>query len=359
MANCEWEAGDLNEYLGGLYARAYEQKIPIKGVFELTPRCNFNCNMCYVHLQPDQIPALGREMTTEEWLDMGRQAQRAGTLDLTLTGGEPFVRPDFQQLYEAFHDMGFLIQIFSNGSLMDSQTVRWLKRRPPKAVRFTLYGASDETYRAVCGARDGFSQVVRSIERLKEARLPLYLVATVTRENVRELDEMYRCARQYNLPMIHTDSLVPPVRGAQTDAKAHEAQRVLPPPDVIRRIRARDTGRFPRKPGRDFLSVCGNYRKGYWVSWSGRMQLCAFLPQPSVSVREASFADCWARLLALVQELRQPQECAACPYETYCERCPGILYAEAGSAGKIAPAVCAKARYCYRLYGEPLPDVED
>lgn len=354
MGSCEWEAYGPDEYLASLYMQAFQKKIPIKGVFELTPRCNFNCNMCYVHLHPQEIPAVGRELTTQEWLSLGRQAQEAGTLDLTLTGGEPFVRPDFLQLYEAFHDMGFLIQIFSNGSLIDEEIVGRLRRRPPKAVRFTLYGAGDDAYEAVCGVRGGFARVVHSIELLKSAEIPLYLVATVTKENVGDLGEMYRCARFYGLPMIHTDSLVSPVRGALADAKAHEVQPELPPPDVIRAIRAQGNSGFPRKPCRDYLSACGNYRKGFWISWNGRMQLCTFLTEPSINVLNAPLWECWNDLLKQLERLRQPVECISCAYEQYCKRCPGILYAESGSAGKASPSVCAKARYIYRLYGEPL-----
>lgn len=95
MLDCEfWEAG-IDEYLAGLKKIAYERKVPFKGVFELTPRCNFNCNMCYVHLKPDEIPKVGREFTKEEWIAVAREAQKAGTIELTLTGGGAFCAPGF------------------------------------------------------------------------------------------------------------------------------------------------------------------------------------------------------------------------------------------------------------------------
>ena len=149
MRDCDFEEMGLGSYISFLRKEACEKKMPFKGVLELTPRCNFSCNMCYVHLKPEEIPAIGRELTTEEWLETGRQLQRAGVLELTLTGGEPFARPDFRQIYEAFHDMGFMIQIFSNGSLIREDTMEWLSRRPPAAMRFTLYGRCNGTYEKV------------------------------------------------------------------------------------------------------------------------------------------------------------------------------------------------------------------
>ena len=83
MPDCGfWEEG-IDEYMQHLRKTAFERSIPFKGGFELTPRCNFNCNMCYVHLSPEQIPSVGRELTAEEWIAIGKEAQRAGTIELT------------------------------------------------------------------------------------------------------------------------------------------------------------------------------------------------------------------------------------------------------------------------------------
>ena len=252
MSDCDfWELG-LDGYMKQLRAAAKEKSIPFKGVFELTPRCNFDCNMCYVHLKPDEIPAVGREFTTEEWISIAREAQEAGTIELTLTGGEPFVRPDFREIYEAIHDMGFLIQIFSNGYLLTEETVEWLKKRPPHTMRFTLYGASDETYEKVCGIKQGFTRVKHSVELLKKAGIPLYIVTTITKDNEQDADAIYRFAIENRLPITHTTSLVNPVRGASADAKNHQLEMELPPAEIIRQIRERSGGKYPRKKRESF-----------------------------------------------------------------------------------------------------------
>jgi MoaA/NifB/PqqE/SkfB family radical SAM enzyme len=138
MNECqELKLDQLGKYLE---QQAYAKKIPLKGTFELTARCNFNCNMCYVHLNEKQIKSIGRELTNEQWLDIARQAKDAGMLYLTLTGGEVFARPGFRELYEKLSEMGFLIYILSNGYLIDEKVIEWLGDRPPSAIRFTLYG---------------------------------------------------------------------------------------------------------------------------------------------------------------------------------------------------------------------------
>ena len=105
--------------------------LPISGTFELTARCNFNCPMCYVHLQQDDIDARGKELTAQQWIELGRQAKDAGMVFLLLTGGEPFVRKDFFEIYDALKQMGLLISINSNGSMLKGEIMEKLLANPP------------------------------------------------------------------------------------------------------------------------------------------------------------------------------------------------------------------------------------
>lgn len=125
-----------------LSARAALQTVPISGAFELTPRCNFRCKMCNIRMTPQQMTAIGRERTALEWLEMGRQARDAGLLFLLLTGGEPFLRPDFEEIYTGLTKMGLSISINTNGSLLDDGLRALFRRLPPAMVNVTVYGAS-------------------------------------------------------------------------------------------------------------------------------------------------------------------------------------------------------------------------
>ena len=82
----EW----LDPFYKAVWEKAFAEAIPISGTFELTPRCNFNCRMCYVHLKPEQIPKYGKELTAKEWINIARVAKEAGTTWLCVTGGVAF-----------------------------------------------------------------------------------------------------------------------------------------------------------------------------------------------------------------------------------------------------------------------------
>ena len=101
-----------------LHEKGLQEGRPVSGTFELTQRCNFGCEMCYVHDCKQKTDPL----SAEDWLSLAQQAKDAGTVFLLLTGGEPLLRDDFEYIYRSLAKMGFLISINTNGSLLGRYT---------------------------------------------------------------------------------------------------------------------------------------------------------------------------------------------------------------------------------------------
>ena len=65
--------------------------------------------------------------------------------------------------------MGFIISINTNGTMIDRETVEWLKENPPFRVNVTMYGASPAVYKKLCGRADGYDRFRHGVELLREA----------------------------------------------------------------------------------------------------------------------------------------------------------------------------------------------
>ena len=156
--------------------KARDKGIPISGSFELTPLCNLDCRMCYVHLNKEQMAGT-QLLTVEQWKAIMQQAIDAGMMYARLTGGECLTYPGFRELYTYLHSKGVETAILSNGLLMDADMVDFLVAHPPAAVQITLYGASEEGYERVTGKR-AFRQVLENIRRLDAAGIPLQIAVT-------------------------------------------------------------------------------------------------------------------------------------------------------------------------------------
>lgn len=337
MYDCDNMQENMDDFMQILEQNAYQNCIPLKGTFELTARCNFDCKMCYIHLTEEQIRQQGRELTNEEWLEIARQAKEAGMLYLTLTGGEVFVRPGFRQLYEELSKMGFLIHIMSNGYCIDESVMDWLQKTPPCMMRFTLYGASDETYEKVCGVKHGFTKVSKAVELIKNAEIPLYLVSTLVKENQQDFEAMCKFAKEKNVIFRASTAVIKSIRGVERNIEKHR----------IEIVEAMGPELEEKAPIENLLEVCGNYRKGFWLTWNGNLQLCAFMKEPTVSILQKSFGETWETLLKKLDEIRMPRECSNCKYSGFCSRCPGVMAAECGSCNQVDEAFCERARKLY------------
>ena len=148
-------------------------------MLELTPLCNLNCKMCYVHLTPQQMGER-RLLPTDVWLNLIDQAEKAGMTKAALTGGECLTYPGFDEIYLHLQTLGIRTAVLTNGVLLNEDRIRFFQRYPPALIQITLYGASEEEYEQVCGTRH-FETVLANIRRAQEAGLSLFIAITPNR----------------------------------------------------------------------------------------------------------------------------------------------------------------------------------
>lgn len=339
-----------DEYRVRLSDLAAREERPVSGTFELTPLCNFNCRMCYVHLTPERMRERGRLRTTEEWLDMARQVRDAGVLSLTLTGGEILTRPDFLELYRELSDMGFVLSLLTNGSLVDDEVLAELSNRPPMRMRITLYGASNETYERLCGVSGMFDRVLDNCRRLLAAGIPLSLAFTRTTENERDEGRVRELADELGVTLRSARAIVNGVRGAENEA---DALRVGTPPPVEPEgaLYGVDPAVLPTNP----FTVCAGYHSSFWIDWDGSMELCAFMDHAHARPFEAGFERAWREMNEALDRIRLPGECVSCVWRPHCLSCPGMREADAGSPERVCSwhcAVAAERAHVWRRGGE-------
>ena len=118
-------------YNSFLFAKAGDRGIPLSGTFELTSRCNLDCKMCYIHKRANDRNAIRGELSTAQWLALAEECCKAGTLHLLLTGGEPTLRPDFKEIYTQCRNMGMMVSVNSNATLMDEKMMDFLRPTAP------------------------------------------------------------------------------------------------------------------------------------------------------------------------------------------------------------------------------------
>ena len=359
MINLPVEAR-LTEYLHNKAALA---GVPLNGTFELTPCCNMSCKMCYVRLTGPQQQALGPLKTADQWLELAEQLRREGMLFLLLTGGEPFVHPQFREILEGLHKMGLIVSVNTNGTLITPETVRWLRECPPSRFNITLYGASDETYGRLCNNPHGFTQVTEAIRLLTEAGMTVKLNCSVTPYNCGDLEGIFDYADRNDLRIQATSYMFPPVRRdehmiGQNDRfspeeaayQAAKIQALLNGRERFLRDMAEhapmqipgDVGEdCPELPDQGDGIQCRAGKCSFWVTWQGQLMPCGMFPtKDAPNVFDRGFLPCWEQVRRTVREIRLPRACAACPVKDECRACAAMVYTETGSFDRVPKYRC-------------------
>ena len=195
-----------------LLDRAKCARTPANGSIELLPLCNMNCDMCYVRLSRREMEAQGRLRAAEEWLEVGRQMKEAGVLFLLLTGGEPFLYPEFRKVYLGLRQMGMILTINTNGTLIDEDLAAFFGKYKPRRVNITLYGADDGAYERLCHYPGGYAKTLRGIRLLRGQGVDVKVGGSLTPANQKDLDRLLDLEQELGVPVRVDTYMLPAVR---------------------------------------------------------------------------------------------------------------------------------------------------
>ena len=327
-----------------LLAKGARAGLPVMGTFELTPRCNLQCKMCYIRLTEKEMRPLGRELTATQWLSLAREAVDAGMVFLLLTGGEPLLRQDFCEIYEGLAAMGISVSINTNAVLLRGRIRDLLKERPPAHVNITLYGTSRETYGALCGNPDAYDSVMDALYWLKDNGILVNLNATLTPQNKDDWAAIKAFAERGQLNFRPTMYAFPPARrsnaAAFTRLSPQEVGAMLAQNELARHgcagldawLASLDSSSLAddRILAEGEPMRCYAGRSQFWVTWSGEMTACGMLDTPKADPFGQGFVPAWNSLREAVGSIRLCSDCAVCPHRKLCSTCAAVTYAETG-----------------------------
>lgn len=175
-------------------------------MIELTDKCNFNCVHCYNDI-------IHKEMSFNSFVKAIDFLKKVGVIYVTLTGGEPLVRSDFYDIYMYLKVNGFVVSIFTNGTLI-SKYYKLIEQYPPRYCSISLYGINEKMYSEFTGISGAFSKVCKSLNVLSELNIKFVLKCVITKLNYEsvingEFDEFankYMARIKYNYEIFDSET---------------------------------------------------------------------------------------------------------------------------------------------------------
>lgn len=177
---------------------------PLNAHLELTYACNWRCVFCYNPRHFDR-----KRLSTAEWSTVLDDLRALGTLNLTLTGGEPLAHPDFFTIFRSARSRGFAVRIFTNGTLIDARAAREIAAVFPSAVEMSIHGAIAATHDRATMRPGSFDGLMGAIRFLRAEGAPMQLKCPVTSINEGEIDEMIALAARLDVPLRFDPHITP------------------------------------------------------------------------------------------------------------------------------------------------------
>ena len=324
---------------------AKETKQPIVGHFELTPRCNLDCKMCYIH-NANSNALRAKELSTETWKRIFDEAYDCGMLFANLTGGECLLRSDFKELYLHLWNKRIFITVMTNGILIDDQYLAFFEKYPPAEFQISLYGSSEEGYRKVTG-HQGFEKAVGAIRALMKLKIPVHVAVTPS-SYMRDDFMNIRTFCKENKFWCNPSTFHLTKKRDDPDSNDHELsiEEIVKLSVEQAQLLGSVTpfaGELPPCVGTATTAPkgtkCTAGRAIAVVSFDGTMHPCSMLPIGNASVLEMSYSEAWEKTKETVQEVLLGMECVGCAYDKTCTKCPAIrltgLY-----TGHCNPDIC-------------------
>ena len=304
---------------------------PIQGQMELTFRCNLKCVHCYIPRSKKQ-----EELSYSEVCSILDEIHEEGCLWLTFTGGEPLLRKDFLDIYTYAKEKGFLITLFTNGTLITEEIADYLKVYSPFMIDITLNGITKETYEKITGVPGSFQKCLKGIHLLLERNLPLTLKSNGMRLNRDEILRIKEYAEGLGAKYRY-DSLIT----ARLDSSKKPCQLRLSPEEIIDIESTDETmqeqwRRYleskPKLSNRNNLFRCGAGISSFHISPYGELQLCQLLRRPNFDLGKGSFREGFYQLFPKIRsrEYQTNSKCKDCRLWHLCPQCPARAELENG-----------------------------
>ena len=177
---------------------------PAEMTLVLTKKCSFRCIYCY---NSSGLP-IKNELSTDQWLNVIKQAKELDIVKCTLTGGEPMTHPGFFSILRKLVEKDISTYICTNGSLIDDTCIAQFKELSLPLIQISLDTPIEKEHDRLTCSRGSFSHIIHAIRELAYSGIKVYVKAVVLPESsgwIGQLIELCQGLGVSNLILDHYD----------------------------------------------------------------------------------------------------------------------------------------------------------
>ena len=150
--------------------------------FQYNYTCNFRCEHCSV--KNFQGKNSKRKFIIADVKDLFKQADELGLARVTITGGEPLVFKDLDELVQAIDPQKFYINCDTNGWFLDDKRAEHLKKIGVDRIQLSLDSLDAEEHDAFRKAKGSYSRSIKAVDSAVNAGLGIFIQTVVSKQRL-------------------------------------------------------------------------------------------------------------------------------------------------------------------------------
>lgn len=341
---------------------------------DITGRCNLRCSYCYHFSGSGDVK---KDLPTVEWIRFFEELNRCAVMNVTLAGGEPFLRKDLEELIEGIVKNRMRFSILSNGTLVTDEIAAFISATGHcDGVQISIDGSKPETH-DICRGNGNFDRAINGVRCLQQQGVLVQIRVTVHRHNVSNLEKIAKLLlEEMDLPefSINAASYMGLYRQNVNQIGLSTPDRTLamavllklnkkygnrihaqagPLAEAVMWIEMESARKNGKKhmPMGGRLTACGCVMDKIAVRADGVIVPCTMLSHIQLGrINRDGFKKIWQNhpQMKKIRErchipLSNFEFCKGCEYINYCTgNCPGLAYTITGKVDHPSPDACLR-----------------
>lgn len=157
---------------------------------EITYRCPLHCAFCY---NPTDYVRHTNELDTASWIDALRQARKMGALQLGISGGEPLLRDDIEEIVAEARSLGYYSNLITSGVGLTEQRLAEFKRGGLDHIQLSMHDITKEINNFITDTNT-FALKKKVAAMIKGYGYPMVLNVVIHRYNIEHIGEILEMA---------------------------------------------------------------------------------------------------------------------------------------------------------------------
>ncbi len=328
-----------------LAGRAARSGAPVTVTFQVTDRCNYDCVHCYeTHGDAEELSFAEIDRILGEIAD-------EGTLFLTLTGGEFFMRRDAEEILRAARRRKFAVKLLTTGWFVTDERADLIAELGAIQVDLSFYAGDPTIHDHVTQIVGSWRRTIEAARRLRARGVIVVLKAPMMAANIDGVDEIAAAAADLDCsisldPKItaREDGDLGPTRLRASDEalrRFYQNEQVGVWQTVEANHAARqNAGGLDETPCRAGHDVCG-------INPQGMVTACHAIPRWAGDLKTQSFRDIWRRSPEMLRMRGLTwaliDECNRCDVRVHCSRCHATALLDDGKLDGPSREACRHA----------------